>query len=125
MQQGYSSAVCTAMDRMRRIEEQARQVNSEIAWLMKNMNDPRVAFTPQLRSQMGVKLSRLQGRLATLQNQYSMAFASYQRAIASANQHAYMTECRMQQQLMNQQQREMMSQQRMFNNMYGGNRRGW
>lgn len=125
MQEGYSSAVCTAMDRMRRIEEQARQVNSEIAWLMKNMNDPRVAFTPQLRSQMGVKLSKLQGKLATLQNQYSMAFASYQRAVVAANQHAYMAECRIQQQLMNNQQHEMMSQQRIFNNMYGGNRHAW
>lgn len=117
MQGCYNSSLANAESRLRKIEEQANQLNNELKWLQENINNPNIAFTPQLRAQMSGKIAKLQGDLARLQMQYSRVVDNYNRLAAECRQREYTAYMQNQQRLANQQQREYLQNLRM---MYGG-----
>lgn len=114
MQGCYNSSLVNAESRLRKIEEQARQLNNELNWLRGNINNPNIAFTPQLQAQMSARIAKLRGDLARLQMQYSRVVDSYNRLVAQCKEREYASYMRNQQRLANQQRREYLQNLRMM-----------
>lgn len=112
----YGSGVVNAQTRMAKIIARQQQISQEMNWIVSNMSNPNVVFTPQLKAQFNSRLARLQNQMNSLNMQYQSACQAYMRACNSAAMHEQRTAMANQNRLMRDQ----------MHAMYGrGGRRGW